>query len=84
MKPTISELKQDIKFTAELRGNSLDFSTTWGVFSPTEVDSGSRLLIEAMEISPADDILDIGCGYGAIGLAAQRCAIPLISLSRGI
>ena len=70
----IPALKRDIVFPAELRGHALTFHTTWGLFSPTAVDEGSRLLIEEIDIAPADDVLDVGCGYGALGLAAAALA----------
>ena len=43
------------------------------VFSKNEVDFGSRELIEAFE-EPAvsGDILDLGCGYGPIGISISR------------
>ncbi len=71
----IESLKRDIIFPADLRGHSLTFHTTWGLFSPTAVDEGSRLLIEEMEIRPTDAVLDVGCGYGAIGIAAAALAL---------
>jgi len=43
-----------------------------GLFSPTEIDEGSRLLIQEMDIKPGDMVLDIGCGYGPIGIVASR------------
>jgi len=39
------------------------------VFSRTGVDSGTRLLIETLEVGPGESLLDLGCGYGPIGLA---------------
>ena len=59
-----------------LRGTHYTFQTTWGLFSPLEVDAGSRLLIESMEIQPGDMVLDLGCGYGAIGLVAAHMSAP--------
>jgi 16S rRNA G1207 methylase RsmC len=44
------------------------------LFSPSEIDEGTRLLIDNMEISPADMVLDLGCGYGAIGVVAASLA----------
>jgi 16S rRNA (guanine1207-N2)-methyltransferase len=32
------------------------------------------LLIEAMHVSPTARVLDLGCGYGAIGIAAAKLA----------
>lgn len=57
-----------------LRGHDFRFKTDNGVFSKAEVDFGSRLLIDTFE--PTDDqgiILDVGCGYGPIGLSLGRC-----------
>ncbi|WP_214631390.1 class I SAM-dependent methyltransferase [Paenibacillus agaridevorans] len=53
-----------------LRGRKLKFTTDAGVFSKTGVDYGSKVLIDAMELSENDRVLDIGCGYGPIGLSA--------------
>lgn len=52
-----------------LRGKEYSFISDTGVFSKNEVDFGTRLLIEQFEepdISGA--ILDLGCGYGPIGI----------------
>ncbi len=62
------------QFSAELRGMTFHFSTDTSVFSRDRVDFGSVLLIEAMEIDPQDTVLDLGCGYGPIGLVAARLA----------
>jgi len=62
-------LRQDIVFEEHLRGRSFTFHTTWGLFNPRRVDAGSRLLVERVEVTSTDRILDIGCGYGPIGLA---------------
>lgn len=43
------------------------FASTWGLFSPTEVDAGTRLLLDGLDPAPTDDCLDLGCGYGPIG-----------------
>ncbi len=71
---TIEKLKKDTVFSSTLREIPLTFHSTWGLFSPTAIDEGSRLLIEEMEIKPTDTILDIGCGYGALGLFAAVLA----------
>ncbi|MBI5758498.1 MAG: methyltransferase [Planctomycetales bacterium] len=41
-----------------------------GVFSHRELDGGARALINAMHIRDGMHVLDIGCGSGAVGLAA--------------
>ena len=66
------QLKEDIVFEALLRGHRLRFHSTWGLFSPRSVDNGSYLLIEHIDIEDGDLTLDLGCGYGAIGLALAK------------
>lgn len=52
-----------------LRGKKLQFKTKPGLFSKNEIDVGSRMLIDNVDVSSSDTVLDLGCGYGAIGLA---------------
>lgn len=63
---------EEVEFTARLRGLDLRFVTDRGVFSREHIDAGSRLLIESVQV-PADAVvLDLGCGYGPIGIVAAR------------
>jgi len=57
------------EFTAVLRGRSFTFRTDSAVFSRRDVDAGTRLLIDSLRIGPGESVLDLGCGYGPIGLA---------------
>lgn len=53
-----------------LRGRDFTFIVDRGVFSGHGVDYGSKLLIESFEEPEADgELLDIGCGWGPIGIA---------------
>ncbi|WP_079504274.1 class I SAM-dependent methyltransferase [Mesobacillus jeotgali] len=62
-----------VKWESELRGNSFRFKTDSGVFSKKEVDFGSRLLIDTFELKNESGlILDVGCGYGPIGLSLAK------------
>lgn len=70
----LAGLRRDIQFTAELGGRHLSLQSTWGLFSPREIDEGTRLLLGHLEIEPNDDCLDLGCGYGPIGLALAAMA----------
>lgn len=65
-KPQVeSETKQ---ISTTIRGNQWTLTTDSGVFSKKSVDFGTRLLIESVEIKPSDSILDLGCGYGVVGI----------------
>ncbi|MBT2681135.1 class I SAM-dependent methyltransferase [Bacillus sp. ISL-35] len=62
-----------VKWQSELKGNTFRFKTDSGVFSKKEVDFGSSLLIDTFELNKADGlVLDVGCGYGPIGLSIAR------------
>jgi len=47
----------------------LELDTDAGVFSPSRLDTGTRVLLD-VDTKPADggDLLDLGCGYGPIAL----------------
>ena len=53
------------------RGYGLNFMTDAGVFSRGELDVGSRLLLDALPALEGD-VLDLGCGWGAIGVAIAK------------
>ena len=53
-----------------LRGVPFEFLTTSSVFSKRRVDTGTRLLIETMVLPKSGCVLDVGCGYGAVGIGA--------------
>ena len=56
-----------------LRNQLFRFKTDNGVFSKKEVDFGSRVLIEAFKMPDVDGpVLDVGCGYGPIGLSIAK------------
>ena len=64
-----SKLKLGVIHTY-FRRRTFEFLTSSGVFSKKRVDSGTRLLIESMVLPEKGSVLDLGCGYGAVGIAA--------------
>ncbi|MFB1051365.1 class I SAM-dependent methyltransferase [Paraliobacillus sp. JSM ZJ581] len=57
----------------KLRGQTFQFVSDVGVFSKNEVDFGSRTLIDTFQLpSVPGDIIDLGCGYGPIGLTIAK------------
>lgn len=64
------------QFQAELRGRVYYFQSDAGVFSKGEVDFGTRLLIDCLELQPGEVVLDLGCGLGPIGLVAADLVGP--------
>ena len=70
----IVNLKKDIEIVVNLLDNELTLHTRWGVFSPRSIDEGTLLLMKHIEVGVNDVCLDLGCGYGPIGLAlAKHC-----------
>jgi len=57
-----------------LRGHAFRFVTGAGVFSREHVDRGTRLLIKHLAVGLTDQVLDLGCGWGAVGVVAARLA----------
>ncbi len=58
------------KIRGVIRGKSYEFYTAKGVFSKDKVDFGTKLLAENMKVAAEDEVLDLGCGYGVIGVVA--------------
>jgi 16S rRNA (guanine1207-N2)-methyltransferase len=56
------------------RGQLLSFTVDTGVFSTQGLDPGTDLLIEHLGVRPNDRALEIGCGWGAVGVALARAA----------
>ena len=56
----------------EYRGIRLSFQTDAGVFSKGEVDTGTDLLLKALPEEMGGEILDLGCGWGVIGISVAR------------
>lgn len=70
--PTVDHDEHHVNY--HLNGINLNLTTDAGVFSKNRVDYGSGVLIEQMleQDLPGGNILDVGCGYGPIGLFAAK------------
>lgn len=63
------EFKQKT-ISVTLAGREVSVLTSGSMFSPDHVDTGTKVLLESLELAPDDgNILDIGCGWGPIALA---------------
>lgn len=67
------------------RGHGLQFMTDAGVFSKGELDAGTRLLLDALP-ELTGDVLDLGCGWGAIGVSLAKanpaCRVVMADVNR--
>lgn len=72
--------------TARLRGDELRFWTDAGVFSRRGIDFGTRLLIETVRLPETGEILDLGCGYGPVGIACAKatpsCRVTMVDVNQ--
>ena len=67
-------IKSEIKeFVIRLKEETYTFKTDNGVFSKGGIDFGTKLLLESIPLSEIKgDILDVGCGYGIIGIYLKK------------
>ncbi len=55
-------------------GLELVLETAPGLFSPRAVDSGTLAMLSCATFHPGEHVLDLGCGYGVVGIVAARIA----------
>lgn len=68
------------KFPLELPGRSLFLHSLPGIFSYHKLDEGTRLLLANLEVPDQAMVLDLGCGYGIIGLMAAMSGANQVDL----
>lgn len=64
--------RQDICFEQTVLGKPFLFTSTWGIFSPEKLDEGSLMLLDYIDFCRDDTSIDLGCGYGVLGMTAAR------------
>ena len=55
-----------------LLGEQMKFLTDAGVFSKKMIDFGSQVLLSCLSFQQGESILDVGCGYGPLGLSLVK------------
>lgn len=65
-------------FTITRPGGEYTIITQPGLFSADHLDDGTALLLDHMPVKPGEEVLDIGCGYGIIGLVAARAGAQVV------
>lgn len=56
----------------QLLGQKMTFLTDAGVFSKKMIDYGSQALLKCLDFHKQESVLDVGCGYGALGLTLVK------------
>jgi len=69
------KIREDLTINTEQNGIPFQFKTTWGLFSPKNIDDGSQMLLNYLDIEPHHDCLDMGSGYGVLGIVMAKQAI---------
>lgn len=67
-KAVVRDHRHTVKLTAFER--TLELGTRPGVFGHARIDGGTRALAERLDVREGERVLDLGCGYGPLGLAA--------------
>ena len=82
--PTSEHKYQTAEWT--YRGHALRFTTDAGVFSKGEVDYGTATLLKALPEEMNGRVLDLGCGWGAVGVSVGKanpaCGIVMSDVNR--
>ncbi len=60
------------KLNSVLRGRLFEFYSGSGVFSKKKVDNGTRVLVENCIVEDGWKVLDLGCGYGVVGVVIAK------------
>lgn len=55
-----------------LLGERMKFLTDAGVFSKKMIDFGSQVLLSCLSFQQGETVLDVGCGYGPLGLSLVK------------
>ncbi|MDD6513640.1 class I SAM-dependent methyltransferase [Sharpea azabuensis] len=66
-----SVISEPATITYDFQGKHLIYTTDHGVFSRQRLDFGSRVLMDSIDIGNAKSMLDVGCGYGTMGIALK-------------
>ncbi|MGB9748455.1 MAG: class I SAM-dependent methyltransferase [Candidatus Woesearchaeota archaeon] len=66
-----SDFRQKI-ISERIRGVDFSFCTASGVFSKNRIDRGTKALAENCLVNDGWKVLDLGCGYGVIGIVIKK------------
>lgn len=56
----------------KIKDVDLKFETEASIFSPNSIDYGTLAMLSVIDFFPSDKVLDLGCGYGVVGILAGK------------
>jgi len=59
-------------FSDIINGVKLSFDTVNTIFSPDGIDRGTLAMLSILNLTSSDKLLDLGCGYGVVGIYAAK------------
>lgn len=59
-----------------IKGIDLVLRTSPDAFSPKNIDEGTLAMLSEVDFLPDDMVLDLGCGYGVVGILAAKLLGP--------
>jgi len=62
--------------TETIKNVPLQFNSNSTIFSPHAIDKGTLLMLSHVEFTAVDKVLDLGCGYGVVGILAAKIIGP--------
>lgn len=58
--------------SATIKNIDMVFQTSSSLFSPNSIDAGTQAMLSVIDFLPNDKVLDLGCGYGVVGILAGK------------
>ncbi len=58
--------------STKIKDVDMVFETAPSIFSPNSIDQGTLAMLSVIDFLPSDKVLDLGCGYGVVGILAGQ------------
>lgn len=65
-------MQKQFSFDVEIWQHRIRLTADPALFSPRGPDAGTLALLSQVDLRPDDRVLDLGCGYGLVGLAVAK------------
>ena len=72
---------QPVKLVFDHAQHRFHFISDAGIFSKNHIDHATQLLLKHLDIAPHQKVLDLGCGYGVIGIVLAKLHKAYVTMS---